>query len=81
MDHVALDTTKTKFEISFPLFISLAALLTHQGQIIREQVDFIGISGLFSDNIGRLELHRCLEEARWFKQRHRYLQLTRFCNF
>ena len=78
MDHVALDTTKTKFEISFPLFISLAALLTHRGQILREQVDFIGISGLLSDNIGRLELQRCLEKARLLKQHYHYLQQERF---
>ena len=76
--ELAPDLTQTKFEISFPLFISLAILLTHQQQILHEQIDFIGISGLLSDNIGNVELQRCLDKARWLKQHYHFLQQERF---
>ena len=77
--NYTVDLTKTKFEISFPLFISLAALLTHRWQILHEHIDFIGISGLLSDNIGsNLHLQRCLEKAQWLKQHYHYLQQERF---
>lgn len=72
------DLTQTKFEISFPLFVCLAALLTHRWQILHEQIDFIGISMLLNDNIGNLELKKCLEMARWLKQHYHFLQQERF---
>ena len=72
------DLTQTKFEISFPIFISLAILLTHQWQILHEQIDFVGISRLLTDNIGNVELQRCLDKARWLKQRYHFLQQERF---
>ena len=76
--ELAHDLTQTSFEVSFPIFISLAILLTHQYQILHEQVDFIGISGLLGDNIGHLELWRCLRDAQWLKQRYHFLQQQRF---
>lgn len=78
MDYIAHDITNTKFDLSFPLFISLAMLLTHRWRILHEKIDFIGISGLLSDNIGSLELQRCLEKAKWLKQHYHYLQQERF---
>lgn len=72
------DLTQTKFEISFPIFISLAILLTHQWEILHEQIDFVGISRLLTDNIGNVELQRCLDRARWLKQHYHFLQQERF---
>lgn len=77
-DPLPPDLTQTKFEISFPLFISLAALLTHQQLILNDQIDFIGISGLLNDNMGTLELKACLDQAKWLKQRYHILQQERF---
>jgi len=72
------DLTQTKFEISFPLFVCLAVLLAHRWQILHEQIDFIGISMLLNDDLGRLELKKCLDMARWLKQHYHFLQQERF---
>lgn len=72
------ELTETKIEISFPLFICLAILLNHRWQIMHEQIDFIGISGLLNDNMGNLELNMCLEKAKLLKQQYHFLQKERF---
>jgi len=70
--------TQTKFEVVFPIFICLATLLYHRTQILHEQIDFIGISGLLNDHLDNLDLGTILNVAHKLKQHYHYLQEERF---
>ena len=70
--------TQTKFEVVFPMFICLATLLHHRTRILREQIDFIGISGLLNDHLDNLDLETILDMALKLKQHYHYLQEERF---
>ena len=62
------------FSDSFPLFICLAIIVQHRGQIIQGNLDFVGLSVLLNMQAGKQKLDRTLYVARQLYTRYREYQ-------
>lgn len=62
------------FSRSFPLFLCLAILCQHRLEIMRERLDFIGLSVLMNNNAGRQELDKTIYFARQLQRQYQHYQ-------
>ena len=62
------------FAQSFSLFVCLAILFQHRAEVVRGELDFVGLSVLMNNNAGRQNLDRTLCYARFLHGQYRNYQ-------
>ena len=62
------------FSDSFPLFICLAIIVQHRTRILRDKLDFVGLSVLINTQAGAQNLDQTLRIARQLYKKYREYQ-------